>query len=75
MNISFSTTCKHEAAVRFGHDKFKWLPQAAKDYVLENLGPLRVQCTMMYEKPQIEFHGDAARSHYDHVIKLLTESK
>ncbi len=72
MNLSFSTTCKQEAKQRFEHEKFKWLSAAAKEYVLANINDgLRVQCTMMYTSPQVEFHGERAQEHYQNIKELL----
>lgn len=75
MVIHFSTIDKREALERFEHPNFAWLPQVAKDYVIENLGDLRVQCTVMYPSPQVEFHGPDAKKHHDKVMEIILNSK
>lgn len=70
--IHFSTKCRNEAQKRFGDPKFNWLSKAAKEYILDNIGnDLRVQCPVMYPSPQIEFHGEEQRHHYDKIIELM----
>ena len=71
MMITFSTTQKDRAELFLKDPAYNYLPVAAKVYVLENLGDIRVQDPAMHPKANIEFHGAAAKHHYDAVRKLL----
>lgn len=54
MNISFSTTDKQNAIRFFEHKGFNVLNEMQKEFILNNLGKLRVQDPNMYSNPSIE---------------------
>lgn len=69
MNIEFSTIDSHNAEKYFKDKRFAWLNEAQKNYVLKNLGDIRVQDPMMYPEPRLAIHNDGAK-HYDAIMDL-----
>lgn len=75
MNVSFSTTGRAEAERYLSMPCYDYLSKERKEYILNNLGVIRVQDPMMYAKPVIEFSGDKnneaeVRKHYNAVLSI-----
>lgn len=68
MNISFSTIANHNAKDYLSRDCFKWLNDKQKEYVLNNLGDIRVQDPAMYEKPRLEMTD---MKHYNAIMDMV----
>ena len=75
MNISFSTICPGYAKQYLWGEHYAYFNEKAKNYIMENLGDLRVQDPMMYPSPQIEISGPRAQEHYDKLMALACEKE
>ena len=69
MKINFSTTQINYAQDYLYGEHFKWLNDKQKEYIMDNLGDIRIQDPMMYPKPKIEIHSNQGK-HNDEIMKL-----
>ena len=58
MNIEFSTTQSNYVAQYLKHKDFNWLNDKQKEYVLANIGDIRVQDPMMYFPARLAIHNN-----------------
>jgi len=70
MNISFSTNANHYATAYLARKEYDWLNTKQKNYILENLGDMRVQDPTMYPKPRIEIHNNQQK-HNSKIMELV----
>ena len=58
MNISFSSTQINYVKDFLSNDSYNWLNKEQKEYIMLNLGDIRVQDPSMYKNPRIEIHNN-----------------
>jgi hypothetical protein len=58
MNIEFSTTQSNYVEQYLKHEDFNWLNEKQKEYVLNNIGDIRVQDPMMYRPARLAIHNN-----------------
>ena len=56
MRVSFSTISQGNAIQNLQHNDFDWLNDKQREYVLANLGDIRVQDPMMYSPACLEIY-------------------
>lgn len=69
MNIEFSTTQSNYVEQYLKHKDFDWLNKEQKDYVLANIGDIRVQDPMMYSPARLAIHNNGQK-HSDEIMRL-----
>lgn len=69
MNIEFSTTQSNYVEAYLKHENFDWLNDAQKEYVLANIGDIRVQDPMMYSPARLVIHNNG-QMHADKIAEL-----
>lgn len=74
MNINFSTKDAKEAERFLSHGAYSFFTNVAKEYILLNLGDLRVQDPSMYPEPRIEVCNNA-REHKETILELCLSEK
>lgn len=69
MNIEFSTTQNNYVKQYLEHADFDWLNEVQKEYVLANIGDIRVQDPMMYSPARLAIHNNGEK-HSNEIQKL-----
>ena len=71
MRVEFSSTGHSQAKEYLAHKDYDFLNAVQKDYILKNLGDIRVQDPMMYSPARVAVHENGAM-HSDEIGKLAT---
>ena len=58
MNIEFSTTQSNYVEEYLRHKDFDWLNDAQREYIIKNIGDIRVQDPMMYSPARLAIHNN-----------------
>lgn len=69
MQIEFSTTQSNYVEQFLKHPDFDWLNEKQKEYVLANIGDIRVQDPKMYHPARLAIHENGQK-HLDEIRKL-----
>lgn len=69
MKVEFSTTQSNYVEQYLKHEDFNWLNKEQKEYVLANIGDIRVQDPMMYFPARLAIHNNGQK-HSDEIKRL-----
>lgn len=69
MNIEFSTTQSNYVEQYLKHKDFDWLNDLQKEYILKNIGDIRIQDPMMYSPARLAIHNNGQK-HSDEIRRL-----
>lgn len=61
MNIEFSTTQNNKVEEYLNHADFDWLNDQQREYILKNIGDIRVQDPMMYSPARLAVHENGEK--------------
>ena len=69
MYIEFSTTQSNYVEQYLKHKDFDWLNKKQKEYILVNIGDIRIQDPMMYSPARLAIHNNGEK-HSAEIKKL-----